>query len=126
MVTTWTTKLPQFEKMLKEDVHLIHRGVAEVMYDSIVEGSHITGAPGQPDDLRDGQWKLDNRDGPESVIGTNEKSARSVEDGISYKYGGRITLNSEIGGSHSVKLTHQNSARLIERVVQFMAARSNV
>lgn len=117
MVTTWKSNLKVFIPEMEYDIKQVREGVAVECFESIVFGSASTGAPGQPDDLREGQWSVAD-DGPDStLISTADPSARSVEDGISHKFGGPITLKSPIGGFHSVKLTHQNAERLVEPVV---------
>ncbi len=113
----WTSHLPEFSRKLAASVDAIRKDVAALAHDSIVSGSHATGSPGQPHDLREGQWTVAETGPDTTTVGTSDPSARSVEDGISHKYGGPITLKSPIGGFHSVKLTHQNIGPLVKKAV---------
>jgi hypothetical protein len=85
---------------------------------SIVFGSEITGAPGQPEDLRGGEWTTQYEGESSAVISTNDPSAPSVEDGISHLHGGPITLKSATGGFHSLLETRLNFDKLVEDVTQ--------
>lgn len=117
-MTTWTSRLPQFSRELERVVPAIRREVAELALDYIVNGSPVTGAPGQPEDLRQGQWSISETGPDTTTVGTADSSAPAVEDGISRITGGPVTLNSPIGGFHSVMLTHQNAEPLIKAAVR--------
>jgi hypothetical protein len=131
MVTTktiWVSKLPEFAKTLERTEKEIFDGIVDLAYESVVNGSAITGSPGQPSDLRDadpatGKDWYKEYDAPLSAsIANNDKSARSVEDGISYKHGRALTkLHSDVGGFHSVALTvlgyDKIAAEVVRRVV---------
>lgn len=87
--------------------------------DSIVNGSSVTGSPGQPSDLRKGAWKVQRLTDWYAVISTGAKSARSVEDGMSYKYGRPLTkLHSHVGGFHSALATAAGFPRLLSLAVK--------
>ena len=79
---------------------------------SIVEGSELTTAPGQPVDT--GHLKasfIDNFTSPDTwQITTNTEYAPGIEDGVG------ITIRSPVGGSHSVKLTVAGWPRIVEHV----------
>lgn len=91
----------------------------ELTADSIVNGSSVTGSPGQPADLRDGAWKTQHLSDYYAVISTTAKSARSVEDGMSYKHGRPLTkLHSDIGGFHSALATAAAFPRLLSEAVK--------
>jgi len=83
---------------------------------SIVEGSAVTGAPGQPVDtgaLRS-SWQTEWEGPGEAVIATDLPYATSIEDGVSYAHGGSpMTLRSPTGGFHSVKLTVAGAQALL-------------
>ena len=83
---------------------------------SIVEGSTLTGAPGQPVDT--GALKasfVDNFTGPTSwQITTNMEYAPPIEDGVGRF--GPITLRSSVGGFHSVALTVAGWQRIVDHV----------
>ncbi len=77
--------------------------VTDTVYGELINGGQLSGAPGQPHDLRD-KFEV-KRETLVSTIATSDKSARSVEDGISYKHGVPLTkLKSPIGGFHSLAL----------------------
>jgi hypothetical protein len=119
----WTSRLRELD--LEGKVDAVHKGVVNRVFDSVVYGSLESGSPGQPEDLRQGQWQVTDEGENQTLIWTDDPSARSVEDGISYLHGGvPITLNSPIGGSHSVALTDQNGDRIIEKEVQRVFGRA--
>jgi hypothetical protein len=84
---------------------------------SITVGSPLTGAPGQPVDtgrLRN-SWQIVILSPREVRILTSMKYARSIEDGLSYAHAGKpLTLRSQVGGFHSLKLTVANWNRIVE------------
>jgi hypothetical protein len=116
MVTAaWKSKKKQMLIRLKETDEKILKSVVEMSFDSIVNGSHETGSPGQPRDLREpGEWNITYGKGF-ARIWTRDKSARSVEEGISKKFGGPITLKSDIGGFHSLKHTRKAIRKLLAK-----------
>lgn len=116
-MVAWTSRLPVFLPKLSQSVEAVRKGVAELALDAIVNGSALTGAPGQPEDLRQGQFVIVETGPDTTTVGTNDHSALAVEDGISHLNGHPIHLHSAIGGFHSTKLTHQNAGALIEQVV---------
>lgn len=75
---------------------------------SVVEGSELTGAPGQPVDIGTlrGSW-TDKKVAPMVwELTSGLVYTKSIEDGVSYAHGGTpLTLRSPVGGFHSVKLT---------------------
>lgn len=89
--------------------------------DSVVEGSPVTGAPGQPVDTSDlkTSWQLTFPSATRAEITTNEAHAKPVEEGIG-PYG-PMTLRSEVGGWHSVKLTRAGRQQLLDSVVREVA-----
>lgn len=85
---------------------------------SVQEGSELTGAPGQPVDtgaLR-ASWQLAFPDPDTAIIGTNLVYAAPIEEGVG-KYG-PLTLRSQVGGWHSVKLTVANIGRIVDAVTR--------
>lgn len=88
-------------------------------HESIVEGSEITGAPGQPVDtgFLKGSWQASFPDDVTGRVATNVIYARSIEEGVPVKtdFGvprppemestRRPGERSHVGGSHSFKLT---------------------
>lgn len=116
----------RFEDALKRAVIEIEGVTKEIVAsaidltaDSIVNGSSYTGSPGQPADLRNGQWTTQRLSDWYAVISTASKSARSVEDGMSYKYGKPLTkLHSDIGGFHSALATAAGFPKLVSVAVK--------
>lgn len=89
-------------------------GTVTAVRDSVVEGSPITGAPGQPVDTGNlkASWQTTF---PEMWIGqvaTNTEYAPPIEEGVGPW--GPMTLRSQVGGFHSVKLTIAGFDRLVE------------
>jgi hypothetical protein len=95
-------------------------GVTEEVHKSIVEGSPITGAAGQPVDtgaLR-ASWTPAFLDANTWQDTTHLVYAPSLEDGVSYAHGGTpLTLRSATGGFHSVKATRVGFGRIVDYVV---------
>jgi len=119
MVSTFSTDLGKFDLKCKATVAQVFDGVVALVGESIVIGSGITGAPGQPEDLRDIEWRRLPEGELVALVSTTDKSARSVEDGISYKYGTPLKkLKSNLGGFHSVKLTHAAGDKIVASVVR--------
>lgn len=87
---------------------------------SIVQGSPLTGAPGQPVQygaLRQ-SWQIEILSPTASRIGSRMKYARSIEDGVSYAHGGiPLTIRSKVGGTHSVQKTVANFDRIVSDAV---------
>lgn len=84
---------------------------------SVVEGSAITGAPGQPVDTGNlrASW-IDEFRGPLVwQLTTNVVYAPFIEDGANSR--GPFTLRSEVGGFHSVKLTAAAWDRIVASAV---------
>lgn len=106
--------------------------VAQEAHRSVVEGSEITGAPGQPvgqygpgyhngehgGHLK-GSWQLVFDSPNVAVIGTNVEYAESIEDGLSYAHGGTpMTLRSTVGGFHSVAQTEAGIPKIVAAVTE--------
>ena len=86
-------------------------------FESIVEGSPITGAPGQPKISGElaRSWTLD-RKSSEATISTSDSGADEIEEGL---HNGRaIVLRARTGGFHSVKSTVAGIQPLVDHVVQ--------
>jgi hypothetical protein len=88
---------------------------------SLVEGSELTGAPGQP--VATGFLKssfVSRFLSPLSwIIETNAPYAKSIEDGVSYAHGGTpLTLRSPVGGFYSAAKTVHGFKSIVETVVK--------
>jgi hypothetical protein len=88
---------------------------------SIVEGSPLTGAPGQVvadvngGNLR-GSWQTEFEDANNAVISTNVPYAESNEDGIARPGGGPYMQRSAVGGRFSCALTIMGWQRIVDDV----------
>lgn len=106
---------------IKEREQRVFAGCVAAAKQSITLGSAITGAPGQPVDtaeLRD-SWTEEHTGPREAVIYTDKVYARSIEDGVSYAHDGQpLTLRSQVGGFHSVKLTRRGWQALVDDVTR--------
>lgn len=96
--------------------------VAENMHTSIVWGSPLTGAPGQPVDTGDlkRSWQLTF---PEQW---RARSASGIEYAPKIEYGvgphGKLTLRSSVGGFHSRDLTRAGFGRLVDQAIAEVVA----
>lgn len=93
-------------------------GVADEVYRSVVNGSELTGAPGQPIDtghLHD-SWQLVKSLPLNAVVGTNVDYAPAIEAGIGPH--GAMTVRSKVGGFYSAVKTVQNFDRIVEHVTK--------
>lgn len=92
------------EKAFIESVHLAR--------ESIVDGSFLTGSPGQPDATGElkGSWReVIGADG--AVVSTRHPGAPTIEHGI--RHGQRLELHAG-GGFHSVALTRAAWQRIVD------------
>lgn len=112
----------------------IYVRVATACKDSIVEGSSVSGAPGQPVDTGylKGSWQL-TFDDEGALISTNvayapviEENTRAAYDArgtqrpanlVSQQGGSRPHQRSQVGGPHSVALTRAAFQSFVERAV---------
>lgn len=111
----------KFNALVQRRRQAVFVGTVAAVKHSIVEGSPITGAPGQPVDSGQlkGSWHDQFLSPTKARVSTNVVYARSIEDGVSYAHGGRpITLRSAVGGFHSVKLTRGAFPQLVAEVVR--------
>ena len=95
--------------------------IASEVQRSVVEGSELTGAPGQP--VQSGKLKaswIPRFLSPLSwvtEVGPDTPYAKSIEDGLSYAHGGTpMTLRSPVGGFHSVALTVAGFQKIVDSV----------
>ena len=90
-------------------------GVAGALKESVVEGSPITGAPGQPVDtgFLKSSWILA-IESARALLTTKTVYAPQIEDGT--REGRALTLRSQVGGFHSVKLTIAGFVKLVNAV----------
>lgn len=132
---TFRDDVAAFRRRMEQRTRAVHLAVTQRAFESIVNGSPLTGAPGQPVDtgnLRTSWQQL--IDGPyRSRIVTNAVYAPDIEDGVrrgEVRGVGEgdaldpvkapdtpLTLRSQVGGFHSVKLTRANFGRLVADAV---------
>lgn len=98
----------------------IFAGSVEAVKDSIVEGSAVTGAPGQPVAVG-GNARLKNSwtseiDGDLGLVWTDVDYAPDVEAGT--RNGRAMAHASPVGGWHSVELTKNNFDLLVRQVAR--------
>lgn len=108
---TWAAKV-------EANLHLIFLNTATAVRDSVVEGSPVTGAPGQPVDTGNlkSSWQLGFPEPGVAEISTHVEYAPAIEEGVGPH--GPMTLRSQVGGFHSVALTRSNFDKLVEDVTR--------
>jgi len=100
---------------------------SQMAFDSVVTGSRITGAPGQPvgqygpgyhpgrvGGFLRASWQFV-VEAARALIMTKTVYAPAIEDGT--REGRQLTLRSTVGGFHSVKLTVQGWQRIVEAAI---------
>ncbi len=119
-----------FNRKIETQERDIFTGVVDLAHESIVEGSQVTGAPGQPVDTGrlKANWIKDYPSKNEAVISTNVEYAPYIEDGerrigsdayYATKHGTqKLYLRSEVGGFHSVALTLAGFDKIVDAVTQ--------
>lgn len=101
----------------------VGEGARDEVFRSIVEGSPITGAPGQPVDtgyLR-ASWSITKLEPLLWEISTRTIYAPGIEDGS--RAGRAMVLRSQEGGFHSVKVTRLGWQQIVDKVSAEVAAR---
>lgn len=93
-------------------------GVVDLAFTSIVEGSPVTGAPGQPVDTGTlkSSWQKTFPSRDTGEITTNVVYAPGIENAVGPH--GPITLRSPVGGFHSVALTVARMDKIAEHVAR--------
>ncbi len=94
-------------------------GVAQGLHESIVNGSPLTGAPGQPVDtgaLKNSWQLVIEPDLSGATIGTNLEYAPVIEAGVGKH--GPLTLRSAVGGFRSVSISVANADNILQDVVR--------
>ena len=102
---SFTDDINTFTVKVQTQTREVFANVASHAYESVVNGSPVTGAPGQPIDtgaLR-ASWQLTFDSPTDASIITNMVYAPAIEDGVGSH--GPLTLRSQVGGFHSVALT---------------------
>lgn len=108
--------LTSFAEKYRQRMQNFTHGVVNEVQRSIVEGSEITAAPGQPVDTGNlrASWSTAYESPTVARISTNVEYARPIEDGVGPH--GPLTLRSAVGGFHSIALTVAGFDRIVESV----------
>lgn len=128
MSTQFSDGLRDFGAELEEWVKDVRIKSAEEVHRSIVHGSEITGAPGQPVGGNPAHyprgyvggtllnsWQLEHGEDV-SESSTNVVYAPGIEDGVGPH--GPITIRSEVGGTGSVAATVSGFDRIVDHVAK--------
>lgn len=112
------SEVEAFEKLVEQRARDIFVGCGTEVQRSIVDGSEITGAPGQPVDqgILKGSWIPEFTGEWDWQTTTNTEHAPPIEDGVGPH--GPLTLRSAVGGFHSRKLTIAGWDRIVEAVTR--------
>jgi len=107
-----------FNRKIEAQERDIFTGVVDLAHESIVEGSPVTGAPGQPVDTGalKSSFVKEYVSKDEAIISTNLEYAPYIEDGGNDR--GEFTLRSGVGGFHSVALTLAGFDKIVDAVTQ--------
>ncbi len=106
----------RFIQRVEQRQRAVHNAVCDAAFVSIVEGSPVTGAPGQPVDTGNlkNSWQNIITGPLEREIVTNVVYAPDIEEGT--RNGRNMTLRSQVGGFRSVALTRAGWQRLVTQV----------
>lgn len=117
---SFESELAAFAAKAKQRERELFVNVVSAVKDSIVNGSPITGAKGQPvvtGNLRD-SFQVEFESPEVALISTNVAYARTIEEntrGATIPKGG--PKGSKVGGPHSIKQTVAGFARLLDAEV---------
>lgn len=120
-MTTFRDRLNGVTMRIHARNRAVFVGVATEVQRSVVFGSEITGAPGQPVDtgaLR-ASWIPEFISPTEWQTTTKLEYAEGIENGVGAH--GPLTLRSAVGGFHSVALTRAGFGRIVEHVARDVA-----
>lgn len=113
---TFANDVMRFARKVQVQHREVFTGVVTEVKQSIVNGSPITGAPGQPVDTGNlrGSWQVVFESPTSALVGTNVVYAQQIEDGT--RNGRSLVLRSKRGGFHSVKITLNGLHRIVDAV----------
>lgn len=119
---SFTSDLAAFNAKQRRLTRELFLGTVTEVERSIVSGSSITGAPGQPVDTGNlkGSWQVVFDSATQARIVTNVIYAQPIEEGT--RAGRALVLRSKVGGFHSVEKTVQGFGRIQESVAQRLGA----
>lgn len=115
---TFADDLNKFSVTCQTRSNDVFVGCVDEAFNSVVLGSPITGAPGQPVDtgvLRS-SWQKYFTSPTQAQISTNVEYAPYIEDGMNSR--GAFHLRSTVGGFHSLKMTIAAFQRIVDIVTQ--------
>ena len=128
MADDFDSQLARFSAKLDRRVKDVFVRSTEEVQQSVVEGSAVTGAPGQPVDTGNlkTSWIGAHQEPMVWRLATNVAYAPIVEEGgmvggagrSGAMWGGRYTLRSEVGGFHSLALTRAGWQRIVTHAVR--------
>jgi hypothetical protein len=105
--------ISKFATKVQTNSQAVFVNTASHVYESIVNGDQLTGAPGQP--VQTGalraSWNLTFDSPTDATISTNMVYAPAIEDAVGPH--GSLTLRSQVGGFHSVALTVAGMPRIV-------------
>lgn len=124
---TFSQEVARFADKFDDRAQLLVERCVDAVFESVVNGSPVTAAPGQPVsgdrrgyELKDSFFRK--RVGEfEWVVGTNLFYGPWIEEGM-LPEGKRLVHRSAVGGNHSVKMTEAAWPWLVDDVVSKMAA----
>ncbi len=115
---SFASDLKRFSVKVEARNRRVFVGTVSEVTRSVVEGSVLTAAPGQPVDTGNlkASWHTSFDSPTQSTLSTNVVYAPAIEDGVG-PYG-PLTLRSSVGGWHSVKLTVAGFQRIVDKVTR--------
>jgi hypothetical protein len=124
MRVTFSESLRRFEALVSDRARAVFEGTVDEAFKSIVDGSALTGAPGQPvgetGEIKD-SWRVETRGPRRKVITSSHRGAWTIEAGR--RLGQKLRLRSSRGGFHSVKRTRKRFRRIVRAVTASVVGR---
>lgn len=126
---TFSGDLKGFAARVQANAQAVFVNTASAAHESIVDGSSVTGAPGQPVDTGNlrGSWQLQFETPTIARISTNVEYAPYIEDGIVQARSGQVSGHTQQRlvfknhGPHSVKLTIAGVSKLANAEAEKLA-----
>ena len=114
---TFQSDIAFFQAKVLQKTRTVHKEASHELRRSVVRGSSLTGAPGQPVQSGNlaGSWNLSFPEVLLSELLTNVVYAPAIENAVGPK--GDLTLRSSVGGFHSVKLTRAGFPAILTYVM---------
>ena len=120
---SFASDLDRFTAKVNRRAKRIESGLREQVQRSVVEGSELTGAPGQPIGPFPGGGTLKGSFiprflGPGLWITSSALLYAPVIENLYNTRTGAITIRSSVGGGHSVKMTRAGWQRIVNHVAR--------